>query len=191
METTLNRYEVHITIKLDVWCAIEAKKQLADMIAAGFKVTFIELSSGEFPRQVMLTYYTLKGSIADVIEDYNKRLSAIVIVRVKIEVGASSVPAEYLPKSGQYYEFHLLVETVDPVCLDHSVKCIDKDLRVSRSPFKRSDHFFITLRDFTQTRSEAIERIDRILARIDLPVLKLERELVVYDSNISIDRGWL
>jgi hypothetical protein len=67
---------------------------------------------------------------------------------------------------------------------------------VSRNAFKKEtnvQHYFLTFRLHTEGKIEAVGAYDDISKHLrsdGWEILKSEKEYVVYDSNIELDRGW-
>ncbi|MDJ1174202.1 hypothetical protein [Roseofilum capinflatum] len=127
------------------------------------------------------------------------------VVRIKMEVAADhpGVPqgtADELDYTGdRYFEHHIKV-LLPPLAalslLRERVK--PHAAHLSRNALKRrSDHYqerFVTQRCWGVGRREAQEHLEQLLAAIadlNTPILEIEREFVVYDSNFELDRDWI
>lgn len=157
-------YEVHITdpeVELDsTW------KQLV-----------IELDSGDNPIQPMYSRY-LKGEYETV---YNF-VKDIPCSRLKIEqYGVLPEHCEH----PNYFEFHIKALKEDPY-----LETRPYGAHLSRNPQK--DGRFLTLRGYV-TLTEITQRFNWLkynLEKRNIPYSNIQREYVVYDSNITLDNNW-
>lgn len=177
--------------------------------AQGLKCTHIVLSKGATASQPMLTWHgsgSLQAQldrarqIGQMLED-----QAFSVTRVKVEVGLSSIEvptttedASSLPEQS-YFEFHVKLKLPSNADLTHLTQvALRNSAHLSRNAFCiREDGFqerFVTQRNRRVGKSGAIgdfEQLMNDLRLLNVDVLEVEQEFVVYDSNLQIDAGWL
>ena len=158
-------FEIHITsskLKLDL----------------SWKELVIELNQGDTLIQPMYSKYIRSDSVLDVVNNYID----IDAERLKIEQ-CSELP-EFV-KSPKYYEYHIKVANNDP-----DLYLQDISARLSKNAQKSGR--FITLRGY-YIKSRIDKRFELLIERIKekgYTFSNIQRELVVYDSNINLDNGW-
>ena len=191
-------FELHITttdLKADQLPAFEAL--CASMDA---KPILIELSEGTFFRQPMISKL-LKSASRTALEDQVNGLSAsfqrvgFPVERIKIEVAPwhREQAMELFPSEpAQYFEWHGKVQLVQGVPLRGLAGHFGGHL--SHNALRNTpDKKFITLREYNQ-EEDIRQRIEGLKAALDqagVPLLKEELEYCVFDSNISLDKGWI
>ncbi|MFE0434349.1 hypothetical protein ACFW2K_05250 [Streptomyces nigra] len=192
-------YETHVTVR----CADAAETgRLRRWAAAeGLKLTVIELARGRTPSQPMLT---LTGAPSRATawasaEEVAARLRAggFVPVRVKVESApwAPEVPAGPCG-GGQYFEHHVklrLPADTDLVALAARVVPYGAHLswNARRTVGARHERF-VTQRCRGVDATGAGEELERLLGELaGLDVVDVEREFVLYDSDLSVDDGWI
>ena len=201
------KFETHFTIFLHREEDAEPLRQWARDHA--MKFLRIVLDRGVSASQPMLTRYG-RGTLAEerkAAEDYCLSLVAagFSVVRVKIEVasencGVPETDADATSHScDRYFEHHikLLLEPADDaqslaeIAEGHAAHLSRNALRV-RSDNRREQ--FLTQRCFRVGRVEAQRRLSLLLdalAPFAHPILEIEAEYVVYDSNLALDAGWI
>ncbi|WP_327694714.1 hypothetical protein [Streptomyces sp. NBC_00459] len=202
-------YETHITVRCEN--PAEAERLGRWATAAGLKLTHIVLARGRMPAQPMLT---LTGSPSYAAEaararEVGARLRAdgFQPVRVKIESSpwAPEVPRE--PRTDErYFEHHAKLRLPVDADLDalaarvvpYGAHLSWNARRVARSG--RWAERFVTQRCWGVDAAGAGRALERLLAELGKPgehhaiggeVIGVEREFVLYDSDLSVDDGWI
>jgi hypothetical protein len=193
-------YETHVTVR----CAGPAEtERLRDWTeAAGLKLTHIVLARGRMREQPMLT---LAGSAS--YAGHSARAAGTVAalrsagftpVRVKTE----SVPwAPEVPDGpcggGQYFEHHVkLLLDADADLAELAARVVPHGAHLSWNARRvrgggRHERF-VTQRCREVPAEKAGRALEHLLAGLDgLEVLSVEREFVLYDSDESVDDGWI
>lgn len=144
----------------------------------GWKKLEIVLDKGVTPHQPMYSKYFNKENLLTLINE----LRYIKAERVKIE-RCNNLPA--FVEWPEYYEYHIKVHNNNP-----DVVVDDIGGKISHNPQK--DGKFITLREGLS--KAAIEGKFRLLQKRleekQYTTSNIQKELVVYDSNIRMDDGW-
>lgn len=198
-------FETHLTVQagsdhksLQVWAASQ-----------DLKFTHIVLNRGAIPSQPMFTFHG-DGTLADQLAKARgiaKQLQRLggVVNRIKVEVGLNhpTVPESDGEMADldetHYFEFHikLLLDS------DANLAVIERlaeqhAAHLSKNAFReRTDcrqERFLTQRSYRVGCSEAVRRFEVLKACLDsagYEILEVEREFVVFDDNLEIDRGWL
>ncbi|WP_416971775.1 hypothetical protein [Streptomyces sp. 4F14] len=184
-------YETHLTVdrpdleRLRAWAG-----------AAGLKLTVIELARGRTPLQPMLTlrgdtYAAQRARAREVAGTL--RAAGFVPVRVKVE----TVPwAPEVPNGpcgdGRYFEHHVKLRLAEGTGLGElAALVVPFGAHLSRN-VRREGERFVTQRcrgtDADGARLALGKLLDALAGR---DVLSVEREFVLYDSDESLDEGWL
>ncbi|MFC8081746.1 hypothetical protein [Streptomyces sp. NPDC057340] len=195
-----SQYETHVTV-----CSPEpgeAERLGRWAAAAGLKLTHIVLARGRMRDQPMLT---LRGS-RTYAQEWERaertvrqlRADGFRPVRVKIE---SSPWAAEVPRrpcgAGRYFEHHvklLLDAGTDTTALAERVVPHGAHLswNARRVRDDASHERFVTQRCHGVDAEAAGRALDGLLAALaPLRVLEVEREFVLYDSDVTVDEGWL
>ncbi|WP_433450145.1 hypothetical protein ACQPXS_17050 [Streptomyces sp. CA-142005] len=193
-------YESHVTVRCADPAETERLRGWAD--AAGLKLTHIVLARGRMREQPMLTLagsasYTEQSARADRTVAA-LRSAGFTPVRVKTE----SVPwAPEVPDGpcggAHYFEHHvklLLDAGTDLAALAARVVPHGAHLSWNARRVREGGRHerFVTQRCRGVRDAEAEEALRRLLAELDgLDVLGVEREFVLYDSDESVDDGWI
>ncbi|MBA4190302.1 MAG: hypothetical protein C0467_20135 [Planctomycetaceae bacterium] len=200
-------FETHITIRVAEPGDINTLQAWAERRQLTFH--HIILERGQTPSQPMIGRRgrgRLSGELIAA-ADLNRRLHAegFCVSRVKIEAapGNGDVPntdAEALDRhSGRYFEHHVKL-VLDPetdvpglanVAIAHSAH-LSRNARRVRTDGRQER--FVTQRCHAVGRQTASKRLDALLATLLTGghyVLSVEKEFVVYDSDPSVDTGWL
>lgn len=197
-------FETHLTVavsqvaRLDVWAT-----------ARGLKCLHIELARGATPSQPMLTWRST-GVLADQMNrirnmSANLRHDGFRVVRAKLEVSAdhNDVPADDAAAQridqSRYFEHHiklLLPVDSDLTPLLHLAERHAGHL--SRNALRQRDdglqERFVTQRCRQVGRNTARAALHRLLHDLTIAefiILETEAEYVIYDSNLSLDAGWI
>ncbi|KST63868.1 hypothetical protein [Mastigocoleus testarum] len=200
-------FEAHITTKADDLASLEKFNSLCEALKV--KCVSIELPQGVTCSQPMTASYH-HGSLKNVLQEVNAIAQKLAnrnfeVNRIKIEamvnnrdVPVSDIEAQRLPKSN-YFEFHVKVilsadknlEVLRRYCLQH-------DAHLSRNTFKRlvdgQQERFITMRIYGVGYRSAQKHFDNLLRLLKSKGFQLsqqQREYTVYDSNLSLDAGWM
>ncbi len=199
-------FEAHVTVAAEGEDRALAFAALCDSLAV--KCVRIELPEGEVPSQPMTATYH-RGTLREVQEEVNDLARTFLregfpVVRAKIEahgrnsdVPFSDVEASALPPQN-YFEFHVKVvvprglslEPVAEVCARHQAH-LSRNANVIRPD--GSQERFVTLRVYHRGRQAAEALFDALLfdlGALGFPLKNRLREYTVYDSNLSLDRGW-
>lgn len=201
-------YETHVTV--DCAAPAEAERLRVWAGAAGLKLTHIVLARGRMREQPMLT---LAGSTSYAEESARAdrtvaalRADGFAPVRVKIESvpWAPEVPAgsggggqSTGQSTGQYFEHHvkLLLDTdTDLGALTARVVPHGAHLSWNARRVQQGGRHerFVTQRCRGVSDEDAGRALEQLLAELDgFDVLSVEREFVLYDSDESVDEGWL
>jgi len=201
------RFETHLTIAASGAAQVACLKTWAT--ARGLKCLHIQLSRGTTPSQPMLTWHGF-GVLSDQMVRLRNmsaslRHDGFRVVRAKLEadpdnndVPVDDAAAQQADKS-RYFEHHvklLLRSDSDLAVLQELAERHAGHL--SRNAFRQRDdglqERFVTQRCWNIGRNSA--RAALALLRHDLTmagfnILEAEAEYVVYDSNLSLDAGWI
>ena len=201
-------FEIHITVKNDTSQPQQQELDFAEACEV-LKVKFVRISlpKGEHPLQLMTSSYVAGTSDAAV--DAARRLAqslqehGFTPIRVKVEAlisneGVAEFALQDMTEQN-YFEFHL--KTVIRPGQDVSVLeglCKEHDAHFSRNAFARksdgTEHRFLTIRKHTPSKEEAERCCDLCIEAVEnagFTVLSTEREFAVFDSNLTLDSGWL
>ncbi len=203
----IGTFEAHITVKADNLAVREKFNLLCQSL--NVKCVVIKLPKGVTRSQPMTASYH-HGALKDVLQQINAIAKIISkrnfeITRIKIEamvsnrdIPISDIEAQKLPKSN-YFEFHVKailsadenLEVLRKYCLQH-------DAHLSTNALKQlvdgKQQRFITMRVYAVGYKSAQKRFDNLLVILKNKGFKLsqqQREYTVYDSNLSLDAGWI
>lgn len=206
MSNYRGHFEVHLTVRADgalhafrAWCELEKCKCVRIVLARGVQV-----------EQPMATWRRNDTILPNVLAEATERARlleriGLFVVRVKIEADSSNddVPSTerdaLLQPSGNYFEHHVKLRRVVAagrelllrVCLEHNAHLSQNAFR---EPAEGFEERFVTLRSYQMGRSASEERLNYLLAALDLAgeqIIDVESEYVVHDSNLALDAGWL
>ncbi|MEM9927493.1 MAG: hypothetical protein AAF915_27780 [Cyanobacteria bacterium P01_D01_bin.50] len=200
-------FEAHITVKADNLTVREKFNLLCQNL--NLKCVVIELPEGVTPSQPMTASYH-HGGLKNVLQEINAIAKIISkrdfeITRIKIEamvsnrdIPISDIEAQKLPKSN-YFEFHVKVILSEYKNLEMLRKyCLQHDAHLSANAFKKlvdgKQQRFITMRVYGVGYKSAQKRFDNLLTLLKAKGFQLsqqQREYTVYDSNLSLDTGWI
>jgi hypothetical protein len=200
-------FETHLTVALDAQRPIESLRAFAK--EAGFKFTHILLDAGQTPSQPMLTRHaagplTLElAAVAQLSSALAKRNFAVTRVKIETAVDNLCVPQSVeqarTSAPGRYFEHHIKLllgaQTEMTALKDLAHR---HDAHLSRNALRTRDdglqERFITQRWYRVKRHTARLRLDALLHALrqeNYQVIDIEEEYVIYDSNQSIDAGWM
>ncbi len=190
-------HEAHLTLATSSGApsALHALRGWLD--AHALRLTHVELSRGASPHQTMVTG-SLPGSTDDAIR-HARSMSAglaglqIEISRIKLELPHSRPTAA---GTALYLEHHVKVRSTPARLPELAALGAAQGAHVSRNPrrvLEGCEERFLTQR-FSgrdpRAAQRGLEALMQALARASLPVIKVERECVVYDDNPGLDAGW-
>jgi len=186
-------YEVHLTANILDLIVYEKFKMNCRQLDA--KSLEIILARGEHPQQIMFSKTAYTTSLAAILQDSEIWINLfeqnnIPIIRTKIEIpfhGNTMMSDVY------YYEWHGLIEfkqsdlELDNLCKLHQV-------HLSHNALKQHENYrFLTLREY-QSRSNFVVRLALLKHELfsqNRKLIKERAECCIYDTNITLDRGWL
>ncbi|WP_330291170.1 hypothetical protein [Streptomyces sp. NBC_00576] len=209
-------YETHITVLCGT--SAEAERLGRWATAAGLKLTHIVLARGRMPAQPMLTL-TGSPSYADEsarAREVSARLRAdgFEPVRVKIESSpwAAEVPREPCADE-RYFEHHVKLRLPVDADLDAlAVRVVPYGAHLSWNARRvarggRWTERFVTQRCRGVDAAGAGRALEQLLTElrgheaagaeaggaeaVRVEVIDVEREFVLYDSDLSVDDGWI
>ncbi|MFC9590830.1 hypothetical protein ACFTUC_13755 [Streptomyces sp. NPDC056944] len=186
-------YETHVTVR----CRTEGEQARLGAWAAdrGLKVTTIVLARGRTPVQPMLTLPDRTGHPAVVA---GLREAGFEPVRVKVETVPWST--EPVGPGGGYYEHHLKLAlpaaydrtALEALVVPHGAHVSWNARRVLAGPGGRHERF-VTQRHPgpADAAGRACDALVTALVAAGYEPVAEERELVLSDSDLSWDEGWL
>ncbi|MFE8943777.1 hypothetical protein [Streptomyces sp. NPDC007856] len=193
-------YETHVTVRCAGPAETERLRGWAE--AAGLKVTHIVLARGRMRDQRMLT---LAGS-ASYAEQSARADGTVAALRsagfAPVRVKTESVPwAPEVPDGpcggGQYFEHHVKLLLDAETDLDSlTARVVPHGAHLSWNARRvcgggRHERF-VTQRCRGVRDAAAEEALRLLLSELgEFEVLSLEREFVLYDSDESVDDGWI
>lgn len=182
-------HEVHLTVELG-----GKDPTVLAALARGHGCRFLHvlLDTGTHASQPMLSWRQGAGiatalqraaELAQTIEDQGMKLLRIKI-EAKLEVAVDA----------RYFEAHFKVELDDGKAPELQPLARELGVHLSRSAFARSagkEQRFLTARQDTLAGAlVSFERVETALISRGWRVLSVEREAVLYDSNLGLDNGW-
>jgi hypothetical protein len=206
MEFT-GEFETHITVGLDNDDQIESLNRWGT--ARSLKCLHIVLERGATASQPMLTRHG-RGRLTDELKKAaalaeSLRAAGFPVLRIKIEAAAANPGARqfdaiaFSQPPDRYFEHHIKL-MIDPradlsalakIAEQHNAHLSRNALSAQSNGYQER---FITQRCLSVGRNEARQQLQALLDAIGsqgYPVLKAEEELVVYDSNLALDTGWI
>lgn len=205
--TFSGQFETHLTIAASAASQIAGLKTWAT--ARGLKCLHIQLARGTTPSQPMLTWHS-SGVLSDQLQrirnmSANLRHDGFRVVRAKLEVSAEhddapldDAAAQQVDKS-RYFEHHIkLLLPADSGLTPLQQLAEHHAAHLSRNALcQRNDGLqerFVTQRCWQMGRVAAQAALQRLLHDLTISgfnILETEAEYVVYDSNLSLDAGWI
>jgi hypothetical protein len=182
--------EVHLTVELG---ANDPAVLAALARVHGCRFLHVLLDTGVHPSQPMLSWRQV-ASIATALKRAAELALALQrqgmkLLRLKIE-GKPEANSDAL-----YFEAHFKVELDDGKESELQPLARELGVHLSRSAFARSagkQQRFLTARQCTLAGALAsFERVESTLISRGWRVLSVDREAVLYDSNLELDEGWL
>jgi inosine/xanthosine triphosphate pyrophosphatase family protein len=201
-------FEVHITvdIKNDQSLLEKFKSECAKL---GCKAILIELPTGILPQHLMTSSYhrgTLRDVQLEAIQLSQRFIQAnFNITRLKIEamISNSGVPLTdddaQAHSSENYFEFHIKlllppgteIKNLQALCAQFNAKLSNNTLKVLDSGLSQR---FVTLRRYGGGKSSAEQQFQQCIVALQesgYNIASKMREYSVYDTNISLDSGWI
>lgn len=201
------QFESHYTITAGGDKSIRLLEGAATVL--GLKLTHIVLHSGSHPSQPMLTGHG-SGTLSDQLVEARQVCSALaeqgwMVNRVKIEAGIENAG---VPSSDEaagamdricHFEHHIKLSLPLSADLDQLIETIKPcRAQLSRNALRtRTDgrqERFVTQRCYGVGCESAGLQFNALLNLVAIQafeIVDVEREYVVYDSNVSLDDGWI
>lgn len=190
--------ELHITCNTLTNDKIESFEKFCYSIKA--KPIIILLSKGENKQQPMISKIITcenKGDLKNEIDLIENKFIAngYQITRVKMEVAPWDIKkAENIidDNSENYFEWHgkfrLENENKAALIISNCGGHISKNV-LKRDPNSK----FITIREYGTEKviKQKITKLKRELSKINIDIIKEELEYCIFDSNVSLDKGWI
>ena len=200
-------FETHLTVRLESPGDVEQLRAWAG--ERKLKCTHIVLARGSSASQPMLTFPE-RGTLSEAKGHAAASAAAAEaggfhVTRVKIEAAPTNADVPIADDAGReqpadrYFEHHvkLLLESgtaIEPIVeIAHPHRA-----HVSRNALRRREDAreerFVTQRCFRVGRDTADAALGRLLdalTRAGHEIIDVEREFVVYDSNVARDAGWI
>lgn len=199
-------FETHVTVRVAHPAGIDGLRLWAERHDHAFH--HIVLDRGQTPSQPMISRRG-RGRLSDELsaaEELCRQLSVegFAVSRIKIEAapGNEDVPdsdASAAAHAGRYFEHHVKL-SLDPLADITAIAAmaVKHSAHLSRNARRVRDdgrqERFVTQRCFAVGRSTAREQLKSLLIALETlghPILSVEEEFVVYDSNPGVDAGWL
>jgi len=200
-------FETHLTVRLADGQTVESLR--AAPAARGLKCTHIVLARGRSASQPMLTRDgrgTLAGQLAEAAA-LRRALEAdgFVVSRVKVEAAPWNQGVPQSDADGaahpadRYFEHHVKLLLDDRADLHALARLAARHgAHLSHNALRRRDdgrlERFVTQRCHGVGRHTARARLEALLAELHsecYEVIDVEEEFVVYDSDLSLDAGWI
>ena len=200
-------FETHVTVHLDKAADIDRLRAWAG--PRDLKCTHIILARGHAASQPMVTRHGRGGfaaeqaaanELADAL-----RAAGFTVTRIKTEAApwTTGVPAtddegrRHPPE--RYFEHHVKLLLGPPADMTALIQLAQEHAaHVSRNALRRRgdgrEERFVTQRCFGVGRTSAREALDALLyalRRAEYPIIDVEEEFVVHDSNVALDAGWI
>ncbi|MFF8847370.1 hypothetical protein ACF08N_32445 [Streptomyces sp. NPDC015127] len=191
-------YETHVTVR----CAGGGEDRLdAWAREAGLKVTHIELARGRMVSQPMLTLQSRDGFAAQraASERLVERLRASGFDPVRVKIETTPWSPEVAGAADGYFEHHVKLmldedfdrEALAALAVRHGGHLSWNARRVSGGG--RHERF-VTQRCHGGSAADAGRACDALVAELRAAgheIIAEEREFVLYDSDLSVDDGWI
>lgn len=160
----------------------------------GCRFLHVVLDSGSHPSQPMLSWRQAEG--VDAALERTRTLAhecerrGMSVLRVKVEVD-QAYPHGLVPR---YLEAHFKLEL--EAGHTRALECLAAELGIhlSRNASWRQagkERRFLTARERDATAARALfDRVEAALVGADWPLVEVQREAVLFDSNLALDEGW-
>jgi hypothetical protein len=191
-------FEIHITtVPL-------AEAQLEPFVALcrqhGGKPLLIELARGEHAQQPMFSKVVYAAGLPEALAatasyGYHLQREGFPATRLKLEVPAhcaALLAGKVDRPTTPYFEWHgkIVIERAEAL----AALCRRHGVHLSRNALKgEGGTRFVTLREFGPQRAfgERVDVLVRALGAGGWPVANAQAEYCVFDTNTSLDKGWL
>lgn len=187
--------EAHLTVSYSQQADASLRAWLA---SHAMKLTVVELSHGVCPRQSMITGWWACSTQDAIAQAHAVRAALgrleIAVSRIKLESPYSN--ADQLTPA-LYIEHHVKVCTASERFVELGKIAVNQNAHLSRTSHRRVgqvEERFLTQRFAARSTSLADASLATLLDSLrmaSMTVLKVERERVVYDDNLSLDAGWV
>lgn len=188
-------FEIHITVNPLKSVSVDSFTEICHKL--GGKPLLIELSKGIYCQQLMMTKCLSENNLEQILRVCKNdceifTLKAFVPNRIKVEVDADFADLFKEKNQQNYFEWHGKTELkfhkkLLEICGKHNA-------HLSKNSLKGENNArFITLRE-TGKKSHFENRISLLtkdLHENGWEILKQQSEFCIFDSNISLDKGWL
>lgn len=200
-------FETHVTVHLDKSDRIEELQKWATQ--HGLKCLHIVLARGDTPSQPMLTRHG-RGNLTGELEVASELSESLIdagfpVTRIKVEAAPWNQDAPqsffeaFTHSLDRYFEHHIKLRLDPNADLERLTQIAQRhEAHLSRNALRnQSDGHqerFVTQRCHMVGRDEARQRLANLMADITTlkhPVIEVEEEFVVYDSNFELDAGWI
>lgn len=190
--------ELHITCNTLTNDKIESFEKFCHSIKA--KPIIILLSKGENKQQPMISKIITclnKDDIKREMDFIEKKFvsNGYEVIRVKMEVApwdVKGVKKIFDNNSENYFEWHGKIRIESE---GNSTSIISNyGGHISRNVLKKDPNSkFITIRDYgtEEDIKQKIENLKKGLNQIQVNIIKEELEYCIFDSNVSLDKGWI
>jgi len=200
-------FETHLTVRLAGTGDLERLQEWSNV--HGLKCLHIVLDRGTHPSQPMLTRRgsgTLSGEIAAALAVRDGLADGgFSVTRIKIEAAPwnGDIPQSALDvghdAADRYFEHHVKLLLLQNAGYASLLELAQRhNAHLSRNALQRRldgcEERFITQRCRSVGQCEARHQLNALLGEVQAtghPVLAVEEEYVVYDSNVLIDAGWI
>lgn len=197
----LKRIHGSFEIQLTLGCGSLFKfKDLCERMR--LKPIIIELPYGEHPKQFMTSSWVY-GTDEDARMEAERlchliKAKGISVERVKIEAHINNlgVPEEAQPSAEEtekYFEFHVKVKVLPNE--ESKLKMLLEGTGAhlsTNSLHGETGKKFVTLRCHKAGKQAALDQLETLLIRLKgYQVVSVEREFCLYDSKLSLDKGWI
>jgi hypothetical protein len=200
-------FETHLTIRADDLTVVEAAREWC--VRHNLKFLHIVLDQGRTASQPMISFRgngRLTSQLATAVEITRQLIAdGFAVTRTKVEAapGNRDIPqfnAEAVGQHcGRYFEHHVKLalgpsvdfEALAALARRHSARLSRNALRDAGSGVRER---FVTQRCAAVGRpiaSQCLHELLTALTEAGYPILDVEEEFVVYDSNLDVDFGWL
>lgn len=187
-------YEIHVTVRSPDVTAFRAF-----CTANALKPIILDLQDREGTTVLtdVMTSSKFVGTAANAWKEMRE------ITRTLVEVGGFNVvrhkieTVPWYPASGRYFEAHIAVQVKDGYIDDLRETASLAQCHMSQNVFKRaaggSSIFLLTRRHYGSREAFEKDVIASVafIALDDFQVLKVEKELCIYDSNTDHDTAWI
>ena len=205
MTDPAHSYETHITLATHQE-SLAAVRAWAG--AQGIKWTHIVLDRGQTPSQPMLTFWgtgdvsTLQGKAKEIADAVQELGADAVRIKIEASIENPAVPGNTVvqnPDESGYFEYHFKLLLPAQADLGRVTDVVAPwGARLSRNARRQRDdgcsEHFVTQRATGVDRTIADARCEQLRIALQLAgydILEIEAEYVVFDSNLSLDLGWL